>query len=103
MPGGFALEDGARVAIHPEGDGVESCLRDAGEIRALREEAADEAIGIFIAAASWQITAPAASDAQVYIIYWLKKSPVRATMQSELLPAPDVSRQKAGDGAVSVL
>ncbi len=51
MPGGFALEDGARVAIHPESDGVESCLRDAGEIRALGEEAADEAIGIFIAAA----------------------------------------------------
>ena len=51
MPGGFALEDGARVAIHPESDGVESCLRDAGEIRALGEEATDEAIGIFIAAA----------------------------------------------------
>ena len=51
MPGGFAIEDGARVAIHPESDGVESCLRDAGEIRALGEEAADEAIGIFIAAA----------------------------------------------------
>ncbi len=51
MPGGFALEDGARVAIHPESDGVESCLRDAGEIRALREEATDEAIGIFIDAA----------------------------------------------------
>ena len=29
MPGGFAIEDGARVAIHPEGDGVESFLRDA--------------------------------------------------------------------------
>ncbi len=29
MPGGFALEDGAGVTIHPESDGVESCLRDA--------------------------------------------------------------------------
>ena len=28
MPGGFAIEDGARVAIHPESDGVESFLRD---------------------------------------------------------------------------
>ena len=51
LPGGFALEDAARVAIHPESDGVESCLRDAGEIRALGEEATDKAIGIFIATA----------------------------------------------------
>ena len=29
MPGGFAIEDGARVAIHPESDGIESFLRDA--------------------------------------------------------------------------
>ena len=47
LPGGFALEDAARVAIHPESDGVESCLRDAGKICALREEA----IGNFIATA----------------------------------------------------
>ena len=42
MPGGFAIEDGARVAIHPESDGIESFLRDAGEIGAFKEEAADE-------------------------------------------------------------
>ncbi len=29
MLGGFAIEDGAGVAIHPEGDGVEVFLRDA--------------------------------------------------------------------------
>ena len=51
MPGGFAIEDGARVAIHPEGDGIESFLRDARQIRALGEEATDKAIGIFIATA----------------------------------------------------
>ena len=29
MPSGFAIEDGARVVIHPESDGIESFLRDA--------------------------------------------------------------------------
>ena len=39
------------VAIHPESDGVESFLRDDGEIRALGEGATDKAIGIFITTA----------------------------------------------------
>ena len=34
MPGGLAFEDGARIAIHPESDGVESFLRNAKEIQA---------------------------------------------------------------------
>ena len=49
MPGGFTIEDGARVAIHPESDGIKSFLRDARQIRALGEETPDKAIGIFIA------------------------------------------------------
>ena len=51
VPGAKSIEEKARVAVYPESNEGKRFLGDTGEISAFGEEAADKAIGIFIAAA----------------------------------------------------